>query len=69
VAASLNILAGLYCNQGKYAQAEPLYKRSLCDGKKTCFLILSRYATVDRQLGCSSVFHVAIPSWLNANDG
>ena len=29
VATSLNNLAGLYCTQGQYAQAEPLYKRSL----------------------------------------
>jgi len=29
VAASLNNLAGLYQEQGKYAEAEPLYRRSL----------------------------------------
>ncbi len=29
VATSLNNLAGLYQAQGKYAEAEPLYKRSL----------------------------------------
>ena len=30
---SLNNLAELYYNQGQYAQAEPLYKRSLADRK------------------------------------
>ena len=34
VAASLNNLAGLYDTQGKYAQAEPLYKRSLAISEK-----------------------------------
>ena len=29
MAASLNNLAGLYQEQGKYAEAEPLYRRSL----------------------------------------
>jgi tetratricopeptide (TPR) repeat protein len=29
VARSLNILAGLYSNQSRYAAAEPFYKRSL----------------------------------------
>ena len=29
VGTSLNNLAELYANQGQYAQAEPLYKRSL----------------------------------------
>jgi tetratricopeptide (TPR) repeat protein len=29
VAQSLNSLAELYCDQGEYAKAEPLYKRAL----------------------------------------
>jgi len=29
VATSLNNLAGLYAEQGKYAESEPLYKRAL----------------------------------------
>jgi tetratricopeptide (TPR) repeat protein len=31
----LNNLAGLYYSQGKYAEAEPLYKRSLQIREKT----------------------------------
>ena len=34
VALSLNNLAGLYDNQGKYAEAEPLYQRSLAIREK-----------------------------------
>ena len=34
LATSLNNLAGLYDNQGKYAEAEPLYKRSLAIDEK-----------------------------------
>ena len=34
VATSLNNLAELYRNQGKYAEAEPLYKRSLAIREK-----------------------------------
>jgi tetratricopeptide (TPR) repeat protein len=34
VALSLNNLAGLYATQGRYAQAEPLYKRSLAIKEK-----------------------------------
>jgi hypothetical protein len=35
VATSLNNVAGLYCTQRQYAQAEPLYKRSLAIMEKT----------------------------------
>ena len=34
VAGSLNNMALLYANQGQYAQAEPLYKRSLAIREK-----------------------------------
>ena len=34
MAASLNNLAALYVTQGQYAQAEPLYKRSLAIREK-----------------------------------
>ena len=34
MATSRNNLAGLYYNQGQYAQAEPLYKRSLAIREK-----------------------------------
>jgi tetratricopeptide (TPR) repeat protein len=34
-AGSLNNLAGLYHNQGKYAEAEPLYRRALAICERT----------------------------------
>ncbi len=34
MATSLNTLAGLYDNQGRYAEAEPLYQRSLAIREK-----------------------------------
>ncbi len=34
MATSLNNLAGLYDNQGRYAEAEPLYQRSLAIREK-----------------------------------
>ena len=34
VGSSLNNLAGLYASQGRYAEAEPLYKRSLAISEK-----------------------------------
>jgi hypothetical protein len=35
VAASLKDLAGLHCHQGRYADAEPLYKRALTTNERT----------------------------------
>ncbi len=46
VATSLNNLAELYRTQGQYAQAEPLYKRSLAIAEKSLGLDHPAVATV-----------------------
>ncbi len=58
LATSLNNLAGLYRAQGKYAEAEPLYKRALAIGEKTLgpehphvAMTLENYAALLRETG------------------
>ena len=58
MAASLNNLARLYYDQGRYAQAEPLYQRSLAIAEKALgpehpdvANSLENYATLLRETG------------------
>jgi len=57
-AVSLNNLADIYTQQGRYAEAEPLYQRAVkmldldpCEQPRILIAVLGQYATMLRKLG------------------